>query len=300
MATVLVVDDSPVDRRLAGGLLAKHPGGEGQGLKVVYATNGKEALQKIASEKPDLVLTDMQMPEMNGLELVEAVRNQYPLIPVILMTAHGSEELAIQALQRGASSYVPKRNLAADLVETVDGILSSSKSGQDRQRLMECLTQTDSEFVLENDPALIPPLLGHLRESLTRMNLCDETGLIQVSVALGEALANAMYHGNLEISSDVRERSEAEYQGLIAERRRQKPWRERRVHVASRETLSEVRYVVRDEGPGFDPTSLPDPTDPANLERTTGRGLLLIRTFMDEVFHNDQGNAITMIKRRER
>jgi len=296
------VDDSPVDRRLAGGLLAKQPGqaDAGGGLEVVFAANGKEALEVMDRDRPDLVLTDMQMPEMNGLELVEAVRSQHPLVPVILMTAHGSEELAITALQRGASSYVPKRNLASDLRETVENILNTSKAGQNKQRLLECLTQTESQFVLENDPALIPPLLAHLRESVTRMNLCDETGLIQVSVALGEALANAMYHGNLEVGSEVRERSEAEYQGTIKERRRQKPYRDRRVYVTSQESLAEVRYVIRDEGKGFDPTGLPDPTDPSNLEKTTGRGLLLIRTFMAEVFHNDAGNQITMVKRRER
>jgi CheY-like chemotaxis protein len=290
MATVLIVDDSPVDRRLAGGLLSKQAGGgDGAGVQVVYANNGKEALEVLGREQPDLVLTDMQMPEMNGLELVEAVRSQFPLIPVILMTAHGSEELAIQALQRGASSYVPKRNLASDLVETVEGILTAAKSCQDQRRLLECLTQTESQFVVDNDPAIIPPLLGHLRENLTRMNLCDETGLIQVSVALGESLANAMYHGNLEISSEVREKSETDYQGLIAERRRQKPWRDRRVYVASKETLGEVRYTIRDEGPGFDPKSLPDPTDPANLDKTTGRCLLLIRTLMEYVFYIEYG-----------
>jgi anti-sigma regulatory factor (Ser/Thr protein kinase) len=59
-----------------------------------------------------------------------------------------------------------------------------------------------------------------------------------------------------------------------------------------------VQIVIRDQGPGFDPTSLPDPTQPENLERAFGRGMLLISTFMDEVRHNEQGNEITMIKRR--
>jgi anti-sigma regulatory factor (Ser/Thr protein kinase) len=54
---------------------------------------------------------------------------------------------------------------------------------------------------------------------------------------------------------------------------------------------------VRDEGPGFDPGGLPDPTDPANLERPCGRGLLLMKTFMDEVRYNDRGNEVTMRKR---
>ena len=60
----------------------------------------------------------------------------------------------------------------------------------------------------------------------------------------------------------------------------------------------EVRYTIRDEGPGFDPGTIPDPTDPANIVKASGRGLLLINTFMDEVSHNETGNEITLIKKR--
>jgi len=57
------------------------------------------------------------------------------------------------------------------------------------------------------------------------------------------------------------------------------------------------RFVIRDQGPGFDPTSLPDPTAPENLEKVSGRGLLLMRTFMDEVHFNEVGNEVVLIKR---
>ena len=101
---VLVVDDSPIDRRLAGKII------ESAGdLIVRYASDGREALDLMERETPAVVLTDMQMPEIDGLELVKAVRGQYPSIPVVLMTAHGSEEIAILALKAGAASYVPKR-----------------------------------------------------------------------------------------------------------------------------------------------------------------------------------------------
>jgi anti-sigma regulatory factor (Ser/Thr protein kinase) len=58
--------------------------------------------------------------------------------------------------------------------------------------------------------------------------------------------------------------------------------------------------VIADEGPGFDVTAVPDPTDPENLLKPSGRGLLLIRSFMDEVYHNARGNSITMVKRSSR
>ena len=292
MSCVLIVDDSVVDRTRAERLLAK----EDQ-ITVVTAENGIAALALLARQSVDLVLTDMQMPEMDGLHLVQEIRSKYPAIPVILMTAHGSEELAVQALQKGAASYVPKRNLAQDLAGTIGNILGVAKANRSQQRLLECLIHTESRIVLENDTSLIPSLIGHLENNLTRMKLCDENGLIRVAVALREALVNAIHHGNLEVSSCLREQDEKQYYALIQERLQQEPYMDRRVHIHARESHHEAVYVVRDEGPGFSPDSLPDPTDPVNLDKVSGRGLLLIRTFMDEVTHNKAGNEITMIKR---
>jgi anti-sigma regulatory factor (Ser/Thr protein kinase) len=61
-------------------------------------------------------------------------------------------------------------------------------------------------------------------------------------------------------------------------------------------TQQKATFIITDEGPGFDVSSLPDPTDPANLETPSGRGLLLMRTFMDDVKYNATGNRCTMIK----
>jgi CheY-like chemotaxis protein/anti-sigma regulatory factor (Ser/Thr protein kinase) len=295
MSSILVVDDSAVDRKLAGSLLEKIPG-----TTVFQAEDGKAALAFLQRNVPDLVLTDMSMPEMGGLDLVKHIRKEHPLVPVILMTAYGSEDTAIEALRVGAASYVPKKNLAQDLAETIRDVLNASQSSRSQQRLIECLAQTETHFLLDNDPTLIPPLLTFLQESLARIRLCDEIGKIRVSVALQEALYNAIYHGNLEVSSSLREQDNRLYLGLIDQRRKEKPFRNRRVEVVARESPAEVVYTVRDEGPGFDPSTLPDPTDPSNLERVTGRGLLLIRTFMDKVFHNEKGNQITMVKRRDK
>jgi CheY-like chemotaxis protein/anti-sigma regulatory factor (Ser/Thr protein kinase) len=292
MVRVLVVDDSPLDRRLSGSLLKKRAG-----MEPMYAENGVEALQVIARSAPEIVLTDLQMPEMDGLELVEAIRREHPYLPVILMTAHGSEEIAVQALRRGAASYVPKRNLAAELVSTIENVLAVARLDRREQQLLACLVATESQFELDNDVAKVPALVGHIEQSLGRMRLCDETGRIQVAVAMREALVNAIVHGNLEVSSSLLDEDASAFSALVEQRRRERPYRDRRVHVVARETRTEAIYVVRDEGPGFDPRGLPDPTDLANLEKPSGRGLMLIRTFMDEVRHNEKGNEIRMVMR---
>lgn len=293
MTSILVVDDSALDRKLAGGLLEKKPAWE-----VIYATDGDDALRQLEMHLPDLVLTDLQMPNRNGLELVQAVRKEYPLIPVVLMTAKGSEEIAVRALQAGAASYVPKRRLADDLVETVDRVLCASSEQRSHSRLMLRMVRNEFTFELETDLALLPSVVNYLQQVVTRMRLIDETERLRVGVALEEALLNAYYHGNLEISSQLRDESHTAYYQLARERCRQEPYCGRKIFIDVRLTPEETVYVVRDEGPGFDPTSLPDATDPAHLERPSGRGLLLMRTFMDEVRYNDRGNEVTLIKRQ--
>lgn len=293
MARILVVDDSRVDQHLVGSLL------EGmQDVTVAYAGDGREALARMEQDMPDLVLTDLQMPEMDGLELVEAIRRSYAGVPVILMTAHGSEDVAAAALRRGAASYVPKRDLATDLVETTERVLSVARA-QREHTVFGCLAETNSHFVLDNDPSLIKPLIAYLREEIAHRDFCDETVLMQVAVALDEVLVNAMHHGNLEVDSTLRELGWDVYCAQVQERRRTQPYCDRRVHITAKITADEAIYIVRDDGQGFDPSTLPDPLDPANLEKASGRGLLLVRTFMDEVQHNERGNQVRLVKRRE-
>ena len=142
------------------------------------------------------------------------------------------------------------------------------------------------------------PLVGKLQQQLEAQGLFDDNVLLRVSMALREALINAIEHGNLEASSALRERDDDSYIQLVRSRRHEQPYCSRRVMLCARETRDEVTYVIRDDGPGFDVSQLPDPTDPENLQKASGRGILLIRAFMDEVSHNANGNEITMIKRR--
>lgn len=196
-STVLIVDDYLVDRRIAGGIVEKV-----KGLRAAYAADGREALQAIGAEAPAVVLTDLQMPGMDGLTLVQQIRERFPRLPVILMTAYGSEDVAIQALRAGAANYVPKKALARELGETLRRILDLSADDRHRMRVFEALESRESSFRLENDPGLITPLIQVLQEDLGAMDVCDATARTRVGVALQEALSNALYHGNLEVSPD--------------------------------------------------------------------------------------------------
>lgn len=292
MATILIVDDAKLDRSIAGGCVQQ------EGFQPEYAENGNEALSLIQNRQPDLVLTDLVMPGMDGLELVQQIRRRYPDVPVILMTGKGVEDTAAHALKAGAASYIPKKFLKQSLGDTVRSVLTTAKALTTRRDAWTFLSYRESYYVLGYEQDGRSTLIAHLEEELDRFDLCDASERIRVGTALSEALANAIDHGNLELDSALRETSDQSYYELGQRRTGQPPYRDRRVHITARLTPSEVTYVIRDEGPGFDHRNLPDPTDPENLVKLSGRGLLLIQTFMDEVRFNEQGNEITMVKRR--
>jgi CheY-like chemotaxis protein len=292
MATVLVVDDSKVDRLLIGGLLEGEPE-----LEVHFAENGAQALERVAAEPPDLVITDLVMPELNGLELVSKIRESQPRVPIILVTSQGSEEIAVQALRAGAASYVPKASLASILPDVVETVLEASRADRIRAQVTDRMVSSQFQWELPPDRSVFSPLVNYLQDAIAGLTHCDETDRTRIGVALEEALVNAAEHGNLELDSALRQDDRGAYLELMRERQQKQPYCDRRVHLSTYLDRQQARFVIRDEGKGFDPHGLPDPTDPQNLLKASGRGVMLMRTFMDEVTYNETGNEVTLIKR---
>src|SRR5262245_27544375 len=146
MPNVLVVDDSPIDRVLISGVLKKD-----RRMNVRQAARGADALALLGDELPDVIVSDLQMPEMDGLSLVTAVRIHYPRVPVVLITAHGSEELAVRALEQGASSYVPKSQLAGSLLPAVGQVLDMAQENRSYAALAQAMEYAEFRFRAEND-----------------------------------------------------------------------------------------------------------------------------------------------------
>jgi CheY-like chemotaxis protein len=296
LISILVVDDS----MLMASMVSTHIRSVGTYV-VEMVSNGKEAIRLLheVAVLPNLIVSDLHMPEMDGLELVQQIKEDFPQIPVVIMTAEGSEELAIQALQSGAASYVSKKNLRRDMQGILEQVLAASKADRRRQQLLKSMTVRQSEYILENDPSLVPLLIQMFQEELSGMGLCSQANRTRIGVALEEALLNAIYHGNLEVSSELKMDGNR-FHEVAAERRFMEPYKTRQVFVRAYLSKNVATFLIRDQGPGFDVSKLPDPLDPSNFEKPSGRGLLLIRAFLDEVRHNETGNEITLIKYRDK
>jgi DNA-binding NtrC family response regulator len=198
MPSVLVVDDSPIDRVLVEGILRKDPR-----MKVRQAHSGSSALAAIGEEEPDLVVTDLQMPEMDGLQLVTATRIHFPRVPVVLITAHGSEELAVRALEQGAASYVPKSQLAANLLGAVDQVLELARGDRGYEALAQAMDYAEMRFRAENDFATTDRLVELIQQLAGSIGVCDSGGQVRLGMALEEAFRLAILRGNLEMTPEM-------------------------------------------------------------------------------------------------
>ena len=136
--------------------------------------DGAEALQKMSESLPDVVLTDMIMPNMGGLELVSQIGKKYPTVPTILMTSVGNEESAVRALHRARPATCPNCALVGNLVDTVRNVLEVGRKERGHSRLMDYMKHNELEFELDNDRNLIAPLVGHLQEGVARLKICGE------------------------------------------------------------------------------------------------------------------------------
>jgi CheY-like chemotaxis protein len=299
MSTILLVEDSPTQLLQMRMLL------ESGSHVVRCAGDGCEALEHLASGQCELVVTDLEMPLMNGLELVDQMRVVYPHIPAILVTARGSEHLAAEALQKGAAGYVPKSSLDDLLLRTVDDVLGLIRTEQSYARLIECMSENRFVFELPNQPEMFMPAVDLTLQMACGIDLLSDIDRPRVAMAIKQALDNAMYRGNLELtreqwgSESSSENSNSSPSNLVAERLSASPFKDRKITFDARVMREMLRVVVRDQGPGFDTKSFVKSHDPLAINDQKGRGLVLIATFMDRVSFNETGNEITMIKYRD-
>lgn len=296
MAKVLLVEDSATQAVEIRMLLeeAHHD--------VLHVGDGRQALEALAANPIEIVVTDLQMPVMNGLELVEAMQVDFEHIPSVLVTAQGSEELASKALRRGAAGYVPKLHLQSLLNDTIVDVLGVVRTDASFSKLIATLQKNVFVFDMPNDASLISPCVGLLIQVASGMQLLSSRDLVRVGVAVEHAIINAMYRGNLALGRSVTPPHRAiVYDGattpLIESRKADPAYKDRRVHVEAIAGKDEIRVTVRDQGKGFDISKVPVDGQTQPMDHQSGQGLVLMQAFSDQLIFNPTGNEVTLIKR---
>jgi two-component system response regulator HydG len=182
--TVLVVDDEASNRLTLERLLAR------ESYRVLQAPNGREALELLRSASVDLVLTDLKMPGMTGIDLLRAVRKIDPEVEVVMMTAYGTVETAVEAMKEGAFTFVSKPLGRQELLRCLETALEKRRLRLENRALREQLDGLGtSELIGRSAP------MRALLEELEQVGPSDATVLITGESGTGKGRLARLLHG---------------------------------------------------------------------------------------------------------
>jgi serine/threonine-protein kinase RsbW len=257
---ILIVDNNDELRVLLEQALGR------LGHEVIVTGERNKALRRDDLDSFDLIISDLSEAEINGEPIGDLQRKH-------LVTPLGEKftgPAIIKAFKMGAANYLRSPYNREELREIVEQTLSHKLRYLDDPSILSHVHEK-IEFELPSDLALMNGVLDYLQERVAKLGLIrpDRSNLF---VALDEAFVNAVKHGNKNDPTKL-------------------------LKITAELSPKEASFTVEDEGEGFDIREIPDPCDPANLFRTSGRGVLLIYNIMDEVEYNAQGNRVKMVKR---
>lgn len=263
-ATILIADDEP---EVCSALCRM---AEKLGHKTICAADGLEALEKVRTGKVDLLLTDISMPHMNGLELIRAIKEFDSRIPVAVISGYGSPENVVEALSLGAFNFLSK----PFGIKEVERVI---RKGLLRRRLalssgrIESLASHTTELTFPSDIELLPSVSFFILKECQWRGLDDEKELSSVGLCLEEALLNAHEHGNGgDESKNIK------------------------VRLSSRQ--GRLSISVEDEGEGFPARATLDELARTPHKTPRRKGLFIMYFLMDRLSFNAKGNRITMTK----
>jgi CheY-like chemotaxis protein/anti-sigma regulatory factor (Ser/Thr protein kinase) len=285
---LLVIDPCPdTQARIAEQL-------QGRGFSVVAASDPTTALTAIDMAAPDIVITDLFLPEAAGLTLLKELKNRHELCPVIVMAKDAPEPMIIQALRIGAADYLHKPVTEEELAHALQrarNLLPGDLAD------IPGLCRSEYRLTVDSDPTHIPGVISWLIK--TTASTLPAIRRLHLRGALQELLFNAVEHGNLEIVYQEKQEALAEgrYEQLLARRLAQTRLRDRRViiHVLHDRETNSLVYRITDEGKGFKWRSrMMRSQEVCGSKDVNGRGIFLAQSFFPCLAYNEQGNEVTI------
>jgi serine/threonine-protein kinase RsbW len=243
-----------------------------QGHDVVTTGDRCEAVERDDLEDFDLIISDLAEYADSGVQIVSELKRKRLFVPIVVSSEEAQQAGIVKAFKLGAANYVRKPYDHEELRSIVEKTLGYKLRFVEDLKVLPYVRE-HIEFELPSDISLMNGVLHYITERVAALGVIkpDASNLF---IALDEAFVNAVKHGNRH-----------DHQKLV--------------RITADLSSKEARFTIEDEGEGFNVSDIPDPRDPENLFKTSGRGVLLIYNIMDEVEYNDRGNRLTMVKRPE-
>lgn len=237
------------------------------GFIVESAENRDDAMEIDRTTDFDLVITDL-----DGEKAYSDIahEDEFPCFPKIGWDETGRS--IIKAFKICAINFRRDEFQEDELKNFFETILNFKTKFIDKTETVKNIREK-IEFEFPSAISLMHSILNYLMKRVEKMGIVD-VEKSNLFVALDEAFVNAIKHGNKFDKDKI-------------------------VRISAEISPKEARFMIEDEGDGFNVSEIPDPTNPENLFKSSGRGVLFIHNIMDEVKYNDRGNRLTMVKRRD-
>jgi CheY-like chemotaxis protein len=231
------------------------------------ASNGLEALTLVQSEKIDLIITDLMMPEMDGLQFIVECRKLNHRIPIAVISGYGDIKNATFALTRGAFNFITKPFTLKDVENIIRKGLRLRELSLGTDRLLKNI-RNRTELTIPSYTHLIPSATFYILKECQWRGIDNENVLNNISVCTDEILTNALIHGN-------------------------KGNPDKNISVILQFNPEKFTLTIQDEGDGFDVSTFSQQLMANQLEIPTKRGLFIVKYLTDEISFNNKGNEIT-------
>jgi YesN/AraC family two-component response regulator len=291
MKSILVIDDEKSIRDMLRAGFTQY------GYNFYDAADGINGIEVYKRTRPDIVLTDVKMPEMSGLELTRQLKGIETDADIVIMTGYGSEELVIEALRSGATNYIKKPISLNELFNILDGIILNRERRRKSEVIKDVVVFEKKKLVIDNEISRIWGIINQILFNIP--NGVSDAGLEGMRLGLYEIILNAIEHGNLGISYE--EKSESiqnnKYLDLLESRSSQPDRKQKRVFIDCTIDHMELSVEIRDQGEGFDFHEFAGTESREEILRAHGRGIFLASLYFDRIEYVEPGNTVTISKR---
>ena len=236
------------------------------GFYVTSTESRDEAVLLDRATEFDLVITDLDGEKAYA----DAAESEFPCLPRIEPDESGRS--IVKAFKICATHFRRENFKEDELRDLFETILDFKSKFIDKGDAVKNIREK-IEFEFPSAISLMNSILSYLMKRVEKVGIID-AAKSNLFVALDEAFVNAIKHGNKFDADKI-------------------------IRISAEISPKEARFMIEDQGEGFNVSAIPDPTKPENLFKTSGRGVLFIHNIMDEVEYNERGNRLTMVKKKD-
>ena len=260
---ILIIDDEEAIRSSLSAIVDQ------LGFTPLTAGNGLDALELLQSERVDLIITDLMMPQMDGMKFIVKSRSMNPKIPIAVISAYGDVKNATFALTRGAFNFITKPFSIREVENIINKGLRLRELALGTDKILRNI-RNRTEIVIPSYPHLIPSVTFYILKECQWRGIDDENMLNNISVCADEILTNALVHGN-------------------------KGSAHKNVSIILTFDAEKFSLTVQDEGDGFEAKEYSQQMKQNQLDIPAKRGLFIVEYLTDKVAFNERGNEVTII-----